>query len=35
MVLWDSMAIAEWLWERDPRCAVWPQDPSGAPSRAA
>jgi len=27
MVLWDSLAIAEWLWERDPRCAIWPQDP--------
>lgn len=25
-VLWDSMAIAEWLWERDPGCAIWPQD---------
>jgi glutathione S-transferase len=28
MVLWDSLAIAEWLWERDPRCAIWPQDPA-------
>lgn len=28
MVLWDSMAIAEWLWERDPACAIWPQDPA-------
>jgi len=26
-VLWDSLAIAEWLWERDPHCGVWPQDP--------
>jgi glutathione S-transferase len=28
MVLWDSMAIAEWLWERDPGCAIWPKDPT-------
>jgi glutathione S-transferase len=28
LVLWDSLAIAEWLWERDPRCAIWPQDPA-------
>lgn len=28
MVLWDSLAIAEWLWERDPTCAIWPQDPA-------
>jgi len=27
MVLWDSLAIAEWLWERDSGCAIWPQDP--------
>lgn len=26
-VLWDSLAIAEWLWERDPGCGIWPQDP--------
>lgn len=26
-VIWDTLAIAEWLWERDPACAVWPQDP--------
>lgn len=26
-VIWDSIAIAEWLWERDPSCAIWPQDP--------
>jgi glutathione S-transferase len=25
-VLWDSLAIAEWLWERDPDCAIWPRD---------
>ncbi|HEV7267221.1 MAG TPA: glutathione S-transferase N-terminal domain-containing protein [Falsiroseomonas sp.] len=25
MVLWDSLAIAEWLWERDPRCPIWPR----------
>ena len=28
MVLWDSLAIAEWLWERDPGCAIWPHDPA-------
>lgn len=28
MVLWDSLAIAEWLWERDPNCAIWPKDPA-------
>ena len=28
MVLWDSLAIAEWLWERDPGCGIWPQDPA-------
>ncbi len=27
MVLWDSLAIAEWLWERNPNCGIWPQDP--------
>jgi glutathione S-transferase len=27
-VLWDSLAIAEWLWERDPFCAIWPRDPA-------
>lgn len=26
IVLWDSLAIAEWLWERDPGCAIWPRD---------
>lgn len=25
-VLWDSLAIAEWLWERDPACGIWPRD---------
>ena len=25
-VLWDSFAIAEWLWERDAACAIWPRD---------
>jgi glutathione S-transferase len=24
--LWDSLAIAEYLWERHPGCAVWPAD---------
>jgi glutathione S-transferase len=28
LVIWDSLAIAEWLWERDPSCAVWPRDPA-------
>lgn len=28
LVLWDSLAIAEWLWERDPGCAIWPRDAS-------
>ncbi|WP_439597740.1 glutathione S-transferase N-terminal domain-containing protein [Falsiroseomonas sp.] len=28
MVLWDSLAIAEWLWEQDPGCGIWPQDPT-------
>jgi len=27
-VIWDSFAIAEFLWERDPSCAVWPRDPA-------
>jgi glutathione S-transferase len=27
-VIWDSLAIAEWLWERDPSSAVWPRDPA-------
>ncbi len=26
--LWDTLAIAEYLWERDPGCAIWPQDPA-------
>jgi glutathione S-transferase len=26
-VLWDTLAIAEWLWERDPGCAIWPGHP--------
>jgi glutathione S-transferase len=25
-VLWDSLAIAEWLWERDRACAIWPRE---------
>lgn len=24
--LWDSLAIAEYLWERHPGCAIWPAD---------
>jgi glutathione S-transferase len=27
MILRDSLAIAEWLWEHDPGCGIWPQDP--------
>ena len=26
LVLWDSFAIAEYLWERDPTSAIWPAD---------
>jgi glutathione S-transferase len=28
LVLWDSFAIAEYLWERDPTSAIWPADPA-------
>ncbi len=25
--IWDSLAIAEYLWERNPDCPIWPLDP--------
>jgi len=33
LTVWDSLAIAEYLAERHPRCGLWPHDP-GARARA-